>query len=217
MQEISHRTAIALVAAGNLCMHVCLRKPLQDVLTATGISRPLADRGFESIVECRETPQKPPSPGMHSSQELLAETLRIANHCHFFLDELKYHYPQEIVRKGETPAGYLCRMTHEGVGQRWLKGISEKIQLQIAHELALICEPKCEQYFLTVYSTVTFSRSHHISCHSHRLPAHVCHSGSRKGTWVLARPAGHACQIPLQVGRRPGQHRASAGTWPVQA
>ena len=130
MQEISHRTAIALVAAGNLCMHVCLRKPLQDVLTATGISRPLADRDFESVVECRETPKKPPSLGMHLSQELLAETLRIANHCHFLLDELEYHYSQVIVRKGKTPAGYLCQMTHEGADHKaFLKKFSCKLSM----------------------------------------------------------------------------------------
>ena len=164
MQEISSITAIPLVAAGNVHMHVRSRKPLQDVLTATRIGKPLTECGFELQPNAEQHLRSRLRLARIYPQELLAETLRVADRCHFFLDELKYQYPQEVVPDGETPAGYLSRMTYEGAGRRWPHGISEKIQLQIAHELALICELKYEQYFLTVYDIVAFARSRHILC-----------------------------------------------------
>lgn len=164
MREVSAATAIALVAAGDVCMHVRSRKPLQDVLTAIRIGQRLTDCGFELQANAerhlrsrlRLTQTYPPA--------LLAETLSVATRCRFSLDELKYQYPQEVVPSGETPAAYLRRMTYEGAGRRWLHGMNAKVQQQIEHELELIGELRYEQYFLTVYDIVAFARSRRILC-----------------------------------------------------
>ena len=42
--------------------------------------------------------------------------------------------------------------------------MTAKVQHQIEHELALICELHYEPYFLTVYDIVSFARSRHILC-----------------------------------------------------
>ncbi len=164
MRELSTLTALPLVAVGDVHMHVRSRKPLQDVLTATRIGKPLSEcghalqRGAERHLRSRvRLAQTFPS-------ELLAETLRVAERCSFSLDELRYQYPDEVVPAGHTAASYLRQVTYEGAGRRWSGGIPSKVHEQIEHELELICELKYEPYFLTVYDIVAFARSRHILC-----------------------------------------------------
>jgi error-prone DNA polymerase len=164
MKVLSSATAIALVATGDVHMHIRSRKPLQDVLTATRIGKPLTQCGFALQPNAERHLRSRLRLAQTYPPELLAETLRVAERCHFSLDELKYQYPQEVVPEGETPASYLRRVTYEGAGRRWPQGISEKVQKQIEHELELICELHYEQYFLTVYDIVAFARSRHILC-----------------------------------------------------
>jgi|GEM_PF-1509855 len=45
MRQLSELTALPLVAAGDVHMHVRSRKPLQDVLTATRVGKPLTECG----------------------------------------------------------------------------------------------------------------------------------------------------------------------------
>ncbi|HTH10821.1 MAG TPA: error-prone DNA polymerase [Acidovorax sp.] len=164
MRELSEKTALPLVAVGDVHMHVRSRKPLQDVLTATRLGKPLtkcghglqrsAERHLRTRLRLSQT----------FSADLLAETLNVAARCHFSLDELKYQYPDEVVPKAHTAASFLRQVTYEGAGRRWPNGITAKVQEQIEHELALICELHYEHYFLTVYDIVAFARSRHILC-----------------------------------------------------
>ncbi|MBS0468345.1 MAG: error-prone DNA polymerase [Proteobacteria bacterium] len=164
LRELSALTAIPLVASGDVHMHVRSRKPLQDLLTATRIGKPLT--------ECGRALQPHAERHLHSRlrlaqtypPELLAETLRVAARCDFSLDALRYQYPAEVVPAGETPAGYLRRITYEGAGRRWPEGISAQVQGLIEHELALIAELGYEHYFLTVADIVAFARSRNILC-----------------------------------------------------
>jgi len=164
LREVNALTAIPLVASGDVHMHVRSRKPLQDVLTATRLGKPLTQcgRGLQPNAErhlrsrLRLARIYPP--------ELLAETLQVAERCAFSLDELRYQYPEEVVPAGETPASYLRRITYEGAARRWPEGIPAKVQGQIEHELALISDLNYEPYFLTVADIVAFARSRHILC-----------------------------------------------------
>jgi error-prone DNA polymerase len=88
----------------------------------------------------------------------------VASRCVFSLEELRYQYPDEVVPKGETPSSYLRRITYEGAGRRWPRGMPAKVQTQIEHELELIKDLKYEHYFLTVADIVAFARSRHILC-----------------------------------------------------
>ena len=164
LSDVSSATAIPLVASGDVYLHIRSRKPLQDVMTATRMGKPLTQCGFDLQSNAERHLRSRLRLAQTYPQELLAQTLEVAKRCHFSLDELKYQYPQEVVPDGETPTSYLRRVTYEGAGRRWPRGISDKVQRQIEHELELICELRYEQYFLTVYDIVAFARSRNILC-----------------------------------------------------
>jgi len=164
LRQASEATAIPLVAVGDVHMHVRSRKPLQDVLTAIRVGKPLTGCGLDLQPNAERHLRTRLRLAQTYPEALLAETLRVAARCDFSLDELAYQYPQEVVPAGDTPQSYLRRVTYEGAGRRWPAGMTAKVQHQIEHELSLIGELKYEQYFLTVYDIVAFARSRHILC-----------------------------------------------------
>jgi error-prone DNA polymerase len=164
LRAMGEQSEIPLVAVGDVHFHVRSRKPLQDVMTATRIGKPLTECGLD----LQENAERHLRTRLRLAQtfppELLAETLRVAERCRFSLDELKYEYPDEVVPAGETAPSYLRRITYEGAGRRWPAGVPAKVQLQIEHELQLIAELAYEHYFLTVADIVAFARSRQILC-----------------------------------------------------
>ena len=164
LREASELTAIHLVATGDVHMHVRSRKPLQDVMTATRVGKPLTECGFELQGNSERHLRTRLRLAQTYPDDLLSETLQVSARCNFSLDELAYQYPDEVVPEGETPTTYLRRLTYEGAGRRWPDGMPAKVQLQIEHELELIRELKYEHYFLTVADIVRFAQSQHILC-----------------------------------------------------
>jgi error-prone DNA polymerase len=164
LRGMSEASALPLVAVGDVHAHVRSRKPLQDVLTATRLGKPLSECGLDLLTNAEQHLRSRLRLAQTYPAELLAETLKIAALCEFSLDELRYQYPDEVVPVGHTPASYLRCLTYEGAGRRWPEGISAAVQLQIEHELALISELHYEHYFLTVADIVSFARSRHILC-----------------------------------------------------
>jgi len=155
---------VPLVAAGNVHMHVRSRKPLQDVLTAVRLGKPVAACGFELQPNAEAHLRARLRLAGIYAPELLQATVTVASRCSFSLDELRYQYPVETVLPGLTPAQTLRRFTYEGMSQRYPQGIPAGVQLQVEHELDLIAELKYEMYFLTVYDIVRFARERHILC-----------------------------------------------------
>ncbi|PNG07850.1 MULTISPECIES: error-prone DNA polymerase [unclassified Variovorax] len=164
MRTLSALTAMPLAALGDVHMHVRSRKPLQDMLTATRLGKPLTECGRELQRSAEHHLRSRLRLAQTYPQDLLDQTLAVAARCAFSLDELRYQYPDEVVPDGETPASYLRRATYEGAGRRWPQGLSAKVQQQIEYELELICELRYEHYFLTVYDIVVFARSRRILC-----------------------------------------------------
>ena len=164
LREASELSAIPLLAVGDVHMHVRSRQALHDVMTAIRTGRPLTECGHELQVNAERHLRTRLRLAQTFPADLLAETLRVAERCTFSLDELKYEYPDEVVPQGQTPAGYLRRITYEGAGRRWPEGVPAKVETQIEHELQLISEMRYEHYFLTVYDVVSFARSRQILC-----------------------------------------------------
>jgi error-prone DNA polymerase len=164
LREVSRASAIPLVAAGDVHFHVRSRKPLQDVLTATRLGKPLTECGLDLQPNAERHLRTRLRLAQTYPEDLLAETLVVAARCSFSLEELRYQYPDEVVPAGQTPGSYLRRLTYEGAGRRWPQGIPAKVQAQIEHELALIADLRYEHYFLTVADIVAFARSRHILC-----------------------------------------------------
>lgn len=164
LREVSDLTAIPLVAVGDVHFHVRSRKPLQDVMTATRLGKPLTACGLDLQQNAERHLRTRLRLAQTYPPDLLSETLVVAARCAFSLDELRYQYPSEVVPPGETPTSYLRRITYEGAGRRWPDGLPAKVQTQITHELTLIAELRYEHYFLTVADIVAFARSRHILC-----------------------------------------------------
>lgn len=164
MRELSALTELPIVALGDVQMHLRSRKPLQDVLTATRVGKPLTECGYELQRSAERHLRSRVRLAQTFPEELMAETVRIAQRCTFSLDEIRYQYPDEVVPDGHTPASFLRQATYEGAGRRWPAGIPAKVQSQIEHELELICDLRYEHYFLTVFDIVSFAKSEHILC-----------------------------------------------------
>ncbi|RYZ11342.1 MAG: error-prone DNA polymerase [Comamonadaceae bacterium] len=164
LRAASRKSGVPLAAAGDVHMHVRSRKPLQDVMTATRVGRPLTECGHALQPNAERHLRTRLRLAQLYAPALLEETLRVTDLCEFSLDELRYQYPDEVVPDGETPSSYLRRITYEGAGRRWPQGMPAKVQAQIAHELLLIEELRYDHYFLTVYDIVRFARSQHILC-----------------------------------------------------
>jgi error-prone DNA polymerase len=164
LEQISLHSGVPLVAAGHVHMHVRSRKPLQDVITAVRLGRPVAECGFalqpnaEAHLRARLR-----LAGIYPPQ-LLHATTRVAARCNFSLDELRYQYPLETVLPGLSASQTLRQFTYEGMSQRYPQGIPAQVQSQVEHELDLITELHYEMYFLTVHDIVRFARERHILC-----------------------------------------------------
>ncbi len=155
---------IPAVACGDVHMHARGRRALQDCMTAIRHHLPVAEAGchlfangerhLRSIVELAQL----------YPAELLAETLRISQRCHFQLDQLKYQYPHELVPPGHDTTSWLRKLVEDGASWRWPDGITEKARAQLEHELELIADLHYESYFLTVHDIVRFARERGILC-----------------------------------------------------
>jgi len=171
LEEAGAATGVPLVAAGDIHMHARERKPLQDVVTAIRLDRPVAACGFALHANAERHLRPRERLRRLYPAELLAHTLEVARRCHFDPDRLRdhYQYPRELIGGGETPAQTLTRKTWEGALERYpperhADGIPARVCDQVRHELALIIEMKYEMFFLTVEDIVRFARSRRILC-----------------------------------------------------
>ena len=161
---LAERCGVPAVCANNVHMHHPDRKNLQDALTAIRHNLtlheamphlfPNAENHLRSFNKLRSL----------YTDEQRAETMRIAERCHFTLDELKYRYPKDILPGQYTAPEYLRLLVYQGAKRRFPKGLDEKIETTIGRELAMIRQKDYEHYFLTVYDIVRFARSQNILC-----------------------------------------------------
>ena len=164
LQQIASELKAPLIACGSVEMHSASRKMLHDVVTAIRHNSSVQELGKRRSSNSQQhlrrldklVPLYPP--------ELIGETLRLAQQCHFSLDELRYEYPEEVVPKDHSANSYLRACVSEGANKRWPNGIPSDIHKRIEHELELITELNYEYYFLTVYDVVNFARRRGILC-----------------------------------------------------
>jgi error-prone DNA polymerase len=164
LQRVGDATGIALVAAGDVHMHARSRKPLQDVMTAVRLGKPVSACGFELQANAERHLRHRMRMASVYPQELLDRTIEVSDRCSFSLEEIKYQYPLETVPAGLTPRQALRRFTIEGAGQRYPQGVPWRVRQQLLRELDLISDCAYEMFFLTVHDIVTFARSKKILC-----------------------------------------------------
>ncbi len=168
VRRLSELTGLAVVALGDVRMHLRSRRPLLDVLTATRTKRPVAACGLELAANAEahlrsrlRLSQLYAAPWMSAA---LQATLEVAAQCAFSLAELRYEYPREIVPDGHTPTTWLRVLTEDGAVKRYPSGLPPAVRGMIEHELALIAQLGYEPYFLTVADIVHWARAQGILC-----------------------------------------------------
>jgi error-prone DNA polymerase len=164
IRRLGEELNVPLVASGDVHMHVRQRRPLQDALTAIRLGVPVREAGTRLYPNGERYLREPARLARLYPEELLAESVAVAEACHFSLDELRYEYPRELVPEGHSPTSYLRELTEAGARWRWSNGVPESERRAIEHELELIAELRYEPYFLTVHDIVAWARSRSILC-----------------------------------------------------
>ena len=163
-EHIARAWGLPLLASGDVHMHVRGRRALQDVLSAIRLNTPVARLGAARLPNGERHLRARDDLAALYPPALLAETLAVAAHCRFSLDELRYEYPDDVTPRGLTPHAWLRRLTEQGIARRWPDGCPARVRAQIEHELALIAELRYEAYFLTVWDLVRHARERGILC-----------------------------------------------------
>ena len=164
VKRVAQFSGLAIVASGDVLMHVRSRKPLQDTLAATRLKRQVAQCGLLLEPNAEQHLRSRTRLAALYEPQWLENTLVFAGRCSFSLAELRYEYPREIVPEGQTPASHLRELAYAGLRRRFHGDSGDKWQPQIEHELALIRQLEYEAYFLTVADIVRWARDHHILC-----------------------------------------------------
>ncbi|MDH4190288.1 MAG: error-prone DNA polymerase [Betaproteobacteria bacterium] len=164
LSELSATCGLPLVAAGDVHMHLRSRRRLQDLLTAIRLGKPVSQCGYALYPNAERHLRLRMRLAQLYPEELLAETVKLAERCRFSLDELRYEYPEELVPVGETSASWLRKLTGQGLAWRFPEGAPVRVRELVEHELRLIAELSYEAFFLTVHDIVSFARREGILC-----------------------------------------------------
>jgi error-prone DNA polymerase len=164
--DLSQRSQVPLLAAGDVHYHVTRRKPLRDVLTAIRHGTTVAQAGAHLTPNAQQHLKSLSEIAARYGRLLAAveRTVEVAQRCSFSLDQLRYEYPEECAPPGSTPAAYLAQLTWQGARDRYRKGIPPKVSGLLRHELRLISALHYTAFFLTVWDLVRFARSRGILC-----------------------------------------------------
>ncbi len=169
LAQLADRSAVPLVATGDVLYHTPARRPLQDVLSCIRAGVTINDAGFllqangeRHLKSPREMACLFGAGGDYSAA--LRRSCEIASSCHFSLNELVYEYPDEPVPKGKKPQQHLEELTWRGARWRFKRGIPDKVLATLHRELSLIAQLDYAPYFLTVHDIVNFARANDILC-----------------------------------------------------
>jgi error-prone DNA polymerase len=158
---------LPLVAAPAVFFHTPRRKDLADLLAAIRYQKTLEELSGRSRLPNANFTFLHPAALARIYQDVpgaLARTLEVADRCTFSLDELKYHYPREVVPEGKTSMGHLVELTRSKARDRYRGTVPEPVRQQLRHELKLIEELNYPNYFLTMYDIVSYARGQGILC-----------------------------------------------------
>ncbi|MBF9194625.1 error-prone DNA polymerase [Microvirga terrestris] len=164
--DMAQAARVPAVATGDVLYHHPSRRMMQDVMTCIRLKTTIDQAGYRLERHADRFLKDPDEMArlFKDYPEAVARTLEVAGRCRFSLDELDYHYPNEIVAAGETAQQTLERLTWQGAKRRFPDGLPDRVAAQLRHELTLIEELQYAPYFLTVHSIVQFARGRGILC-----------------------------------------------------
>jgi error-prone DNA polymerase len=166
VRDLSKRTYLPMLAAGDVHYHDRGRATLHDCVTAirggVTIERIEAERFENAERHLRKLDRI--AHIYRDAPDAIRRTVEVAERCEFRLDQLRYEYPEEIAPPGMSPIEHLKRLTWQGAKQRWPGGVPPKVIETLKHEMRLIEDLRYEAYFLTVWDMVRFARGRNILC-----------------------------------------------------
>lgn len=146
------------VACTGVLMHHSDHLPLQHVLHATRVHKPVSELGRDALSNAERCLRPLKKITKLYPEKWIDNTLALAEQCHFSLAELRYQYPAELVPKGYSPTAYLRECVEAGIKVRFPEGLSDKVRGLIEKEMRLIEEQQYEYFFLTLYDIVQFAK-----------------------------------------------------------
>jgi len=165
LAALALRTALPMVALGDVCMHHARRRRLADVLTCIREGLTIDTLGHRALPNAERRLKSPADMARIFSAHpgAVRRTLEIAARCAFSLDELSYEYPDEV-SGSESPQARLERLTGEGLRRRFPGGVPADTMEKVEKELRIIARLGFAAYFLTVHDIVDFARGQGILC-----------------------------------------------------
>ena len=164
LTALGRRHQVKLVATGEVYYHERERRPLHDTITAIRLKTTVAAIGKSGFANGEQHLRPITTLQKLYPPDLIANTLSIADQCHFKMSELHYEYPEELVPEGLTVTKHLRQLTEIGLLKRFPAGVPGTVRALVEKELVLIEELKYEHFFLTVADIVSFARSQNILC-----------------------------------------------------
>ncbi|HEY5899594.1 MAG TPA: PHP domain-containing protein, partial [Burkholderiales bacterium] len=137
LRELARQCGLPLVATGDVHMHLRSRKPLHDVLTAIRLRKTVPECGQALHPNAERSLRLRSRLAQIYPEDLLEESVAIAERCRFSLDELRYEYPAELVPEEHTQASWLAKLTEDGLLWRFPHGVQPKVRELVQHELGL--------------------------------------------------------------------------------
>jgi DNA polymerase-3 subunit alpha len=106
-------------------------------------------------------------------EDVLAQSMAIAERCNFKLNKVKNPFPEFIVPDGYTLDSYFEHVAREGFARRWeslsaiesagrLKKNRVEYDQRLAREIAIIQQMKFSGYFLIVWDFIRYARENSI-------------------------------------------------------
>lgn len=154
--------SLPVCAVGQVLFHHTDRQKIQHILHAIREGQTVASLGLSALANAERCLRPLNKLQRLYPSQWLQETLNIAKHCHFSLNELRYQYPAELVPEGKSAQSYLRECVENGIKKRFPEGVSQEIRAIIEKELTLIAEQQYAYFFLTIYDIVKFAQQQHI-------------------------------------------------------
>ena len=165
-----------MVATNDVLYHGPERRALQDVVTCIRETCTIHEAGLRLEANGERHLKGPDEMARLFAKfpGAVARSVEIARRIRFDLSDLRYEYPDEPVPPGKTAIGHLRDLVWEGAKTRFEKGMGEKEEKILNHELALIEELGYANYFLTVHDIVAWARGQDILCQGRGSAANSC-------------------------------------------
>lgn len=165
-REVNATYDARIVAHNDVHYHSAERRLVQDVLASIRENIPLSRMGYRLFSNGERYLKSFAQMAKHFRHfpEALANTVEVAEHFTFQMNELRYTYPSEWIPAGATAQSYLESLVWQGAKCRYPEGTPENVVRQLQHELQLIRDLAFADYFLTIWEIVEYARGRDILC-----------------------------------------------------